>query len=105
MALDFAHTHPARIHRDDLLVETVEALLTLSDDLGLEATGAIARDLELELAVLARDGLLRGAVSGVAGVAPLGRMLLVAKMVCELGVHRALDERLGQLLEQAVLTE
>jgi hypothetical protein len=33
VGLDVAHRHPAPVHGDDLVVEAVEAALTLPDDL------------------------------------------------------------------------
>jgi hypothetical protein len=36
-ALDLTHCHPARIHRDDVLIEAFKALLSFSDQQGLKA--------------------------------------------------------------------
>jgi hypothetical protein len=41
--LDVAHRHPAGVHRDDLLVEAVEAPLVLRHDLRLERPLAVAQ--------------------------------------------------------------
>ena len=51
------------------------------------------------------DRLFARPVAGVAGVVALGRMRLVAEMLCHLALERVFDQPLGQLLENAALAE
>ena len=90
---------PARVEREDLVVEALEAPLALPDDLRLEAALAIPRRLDPHRPVLGRKRLRRRAVAGVAG--PAGRLLvrLVAEMLGQLRRHRPLHQPLGQLRE------
>ena len=50
---DFAHRHAARVHRYDLVIETLEAPLALLDDLRGEAGVAVAGHRDRHLAILA----------------------------------------------------
>ena len=98
--LDVARRQPARVEREDLVVEALEAPLALADDLRLEAAVAVPRRLDPDRPVLGRKRLRGRAVAGVAG--PAGRLLvrLVAEMLGQLGLHRPLHQPLGQLREQ-----
>jgi hypothetical protein len=57
VALDLPHRHAASVEAQDLVVETIEARLALGDQLWLETAGAIARDRNVDLAILGQDGL------------------------------------------------
>jgi hypothetical protein len=57
MALDLADRHAARIEAQNFVIETVEPGLPLGDELWLEASGAIARDGNLDLALFGQDRL------------------------------------------------
>ena len=74
------------------------------DQLRLEAAGAIARNRDIDLAILGQDRLRAGAVAAVAAAAAGRIALLVAEMLGQLGPKRTLDQRLLQLLEQPVLS-
>ena len=103
VALDLAHRHAARVEAQDLVVEAVEPGLALGDQLRLEAAGPVARDRDLDLAVLGQDRLRARPVAAVAAAAAGRVALLVAKMLGQLRTKRALDQRLLQLLEKPVL--
>ena len=85
--LDVARRQPARVEREDLVVEALEATLPLPDDLRLEAALPVTWRLDLDRAVLGRKRLRRRAVARVAGAA--GRLLvrLVAEMLTQLRRH------------------
>jgi hypothetical protein len=55
MALDFANAHAARIHRDDLLVETGKSPLIFGDQLRIEGRQSVARNFKLDLAGLGEN--------------------------------------------------
>ena len=100
MRLDIARRQPARVEREDLVVEALEAPLTLPDDLRLERPPPIAR----------RAGPQTGlcSVASVFAVEPL-RVLPAPpggswcgskpKMLSQLRRHRPLDQPLRQLRE------
>ena len=48
MAADLFVGHPARVHRDDLVVEAMPVRLALGDDLGFETRVAIPGHLDRE---------------------------------------------------------
>jgi len=99
---DLAHCHPARVHRQDLVVESVEVALVLGDQLRLEAPVPIARDLDRDLTLTRTHGLLGLAVAAIA--LSLGRRLtgLVAQVLRQLRAHRPVDQSPRQVLEKAV---
>src|SRR4051812_39028698 len=99
--LDVARREPARVEREDLVVEALETPPPLPDDLRLEAAPAIPRRLDPHRPVLGRKRLRRRTVAGVAGAAGRPLMGLVAEMLCQLRRHRPLHEPLGQLREYA----
>ena len=70
MSLDFPDGHAPGVHGYDLVVEALEAPLTLFDQLRLEGALAVAGDRYLHLAVLPFDFLLAVAV----------RVLLAARL-------------------------
>jgi len=57
VALDLPHRHAAGVEAQNLVVETVEVRLALGDQLRLEAAGPVARDRNLDLAILGQDRL------------------------------------------------
>jgi hypothetical protein len=99
--LDVAHRQPARVQRQDLVVESHKAALALAHDLRLKAAVAIPRGIDRHLPVLGDKRLGRRAVARVRR--PAGRLLvrLVAQMLGQLDAHRPLHQPLGQLGEQA----
>ncbi len=101
MAADLAHTHAARIHGDDLVVEVREAALVFGDQLRVKGAGPVPRDRQPHLRGAGQNRLLRDAVAAV-GVAfdPL-----FPKVLVELGVQNALRQRLLQLVNEPVLSE
>src|SRR6188474_1005866 len=101
MAADLAHTHAARIHGDDLVVEVREAALVFGDQLRVKGAGPVPRNRQPHLRGAGQNRLLRAAVAAV-GIA-FGP--LFPKMFVELGVQNALRQRLLQLLNKPVLAK
>jgi hypothetical protein len=104
VGLDVADAHPARVERDDLVVKAVEAALVLGHDLRFERPLPVARRADPHRPVLGMQRLGRRAVAAVPGPARRRMAALIAEVVGQLGVHRALDQPPGQLGEQAALT-
>ena len=102
MALDLAHRHAAGVEAQNLVVEAVKMRLALGDQLRLEAAGAVARDRDLDLAVIGQDRLAARAVAAVAAAAAGRIALLVAQVLGQLRPKRPLDQRLLQLFEKPV---
>ena len=92
-ALNLAHGHPARIERQDLVVEAGEAPLVLGDQPRLEGALAIARHVERERAVVGQDRLAARPVAMIRGVLRLGAAGRIAQMMRELAAQRPLDDR------------
>ena len=65
VAANLAHRHAARVHRDDLLVEVREATLILGNQLRIEGSRTIARDIQRHLRGPRQNRLLRAAVAPV----------------------------------------
>ena len=103
VALDLANRHAAPVEAQDLVVEAAEPPLALRDQLRLEAAGPVARDLDVDLAVLGQDRLRARAVAAVAAAAARRVALLVAQMRRQLRPERTLDQRLLQPFEQPVV--
>ena len=103
VGLDVADRHPAPVHRDDLLVEAVKTPLVLLDDLRLKRAGAVARRLDAHRPMLRVQRLRCRAVARVADAAGRRATALVAEVTGQLGVHRPLDQPLGQRLQQTAL--
>ena len=57
--VDLSHRHPARIHRDDLLIEAFEALLSFGDQQRLKTPAPIPRNLDLHRSVFSKYRLRR----------------------------------------------
>src|SRR5438045_8821851 len=65
MANNLTRAHAARVHRDDLVIETRKPALVLGDQLRIEAGLAVAWHLQLDLAGVGDDCLLAIAVAPV----------------------------------------
>jgi hypothetical protein len=102
MSFDLAAGHAARIHRDDLIVEAIEAGLPLLDQARLELRRTVAGYGNLKLPALAANRFPGLTVTGVAGVRPGGIVLFVAEMMGHLTLQRTLDYGFGELLQQPV---
>lgn len=66
MAPDLRHRHAAGVQAQDLVGKAIEPLLSLGDQLRLEAAGAVTRHRNLDLAVLSENCLRARAVVAVA---------------------------------------
>ena len=99
--LDVARRQPARVERQDLVVEALKAALALAHDLRLEAALAVSRGLDRHRPVLGRKRLRRRPVARVP--APAGRLLmaLIAQVLGQLGRHRALHQPAREIGQQA----
>jgi hypothetical protein len=82
MALDLAHRHAARVHRDDFVVEARKPSLIALDQLRIERAFAVARNAHVDLRSFRQNRLLRIAVAPVLG-ALRG---FVVEMIVKLGV-------------------
>src|ERR1700730_12633998 len=81
MSLDLARAHPPRVHRQDLVVETREASLSLAYDPRLETAVAIPRRYQIQFAKVALQLLLTLALARVATVLAPRIMLLVPQVL------------------------
>jgi hypothetical protein len=102
VSLDLAHRHPTAVHRDDPLVEAMKAALMLRHDLRFERTGPVTRLLDPHRPMLGMDRLRRHPVASVADPARRSPSTLVAEMIRQLGIHRSLNQPLGQPRKQPV---
>src|SRR5271165_2195562 len=99
MTLDFADAHTARIHRDDLLVETRKSPLIFGDQLRIEGRQSIARNFKLDLGGLGENRFSAIAIPAIRAAV----FLAVVEMMINLGVQGSFGKRLLQLVEQPVL--
>ena len=100
--LDLAHGEPARIQRDDLVVEAGEASLVFADQARLERAGAIARDLERQRPVVGQHRLPARAIAMIGRVLGLRPARRIAQMVRQLAAQRPLDDRLLEPADRRV---
>jgi len=100
---DVAHGHPARVQRDDHVVEAAGPADPFRDQPWLERPGPVPRHRQRDVADLGGHRLGRRAVARV-GRTPPGRIaLLIAQVLGELGLQPALEHRLDHLGEEATL--
>ena len=102
MALDLAGRHPARVERQDLVVEAVEAAGVLGHDPRLETRVAVAWQLDRDRPVDRPQRLTARAVTTI--VLLLGRLAArpIPEMLTQLSARSALDQPLPQLIDQAI---
>ena len=79
--------------------------LILFHQLRLETALAVAWNSDGQSPILPFQGLLAGAVAGIAGGVVHLAMLLMAQMVRHLGLQCAFHHSLGQLLQNAIFSE
>jgi hypothetical protein len=92
--LNLADCQPARVQRDDLVVEAREAPLVFAYQLRLERPLAIARDLNRDRPLVGEDGLPAGTIAMIAGELGFCRSGWVAEVVGQLAAQRPLNQRL-----------
>ena len=102
MSLYLAHGHATGIQRQDLVVEAVPTGLVLGNELWFEAAVPVARYLDGQFAKVALECLRALAVAGVANRVGDGIIFGMAKVRLHFGCQRTLNQRLGDLLEQAM---
>ena len=88
--------HPAGVEADDHLVEPAEPARALGHQPRGEATVAVARGGQLDVADLGRHRLRRRAVARVRERAASAVALLIAQMLGQLGLQPALERGLDQ---------
>ena len=100
VALDVARRHPARIERQDLIVEAIEAPRVLGHDPRLERRVAVPRQLDRERPIDRAQRLARPTVTPI-GLLP-GRLLTrrIAEMLTQLHTRSALDQPPPQPVDQ-----
>ena len=92
--LDLADRQPARVARDDFVIEASEPPLVFANQLRLERPLAIARDLNRQGPIVGEDRLAAGAVALIRGERGLGGAGWVAKVVGQLAAQRSLNQSL-----------
>src|SRR5207344_379719 len=93
MAADLADRHPARIHRDDLVVEIRKPTLVFGDQFGIERPGPIPRHRQCHLRSTGQNRLLRIAIAMIG----FALSAIAVQMLIELGVQNPLGQRPLQL--------
>src|SRR5947209_8527830 len=102
MRFDIPRAQAARVHRDDLVLEATPAPLVLRHDLRLEAPVSIPRHRDFHRSAVSLHRFPALAVAVVATPAAFRLPFLVAEMMAQLGIHRSLQQRLRQLLQQPI---
>jgi hypothetical protein len=98
--LDVTDRQAARVERDDLLVKAGEAALARGRDLRREAALAIPRRLDPDRPMLGLQRLGRRPVARVPGPARRRLAVVIAEMVGQLSVHRALHQPAREIRQQ-----
>ena len=96
---DFIGIRTARIHRDDLLVETRKSPLIFGDQLRIEGRQSIERNFKLDLGGLGENRFSAIAIPAIRAAV----FLAVVEMMINLGVQGSFGKRLLQLVEQPAL--
>src|SRR6266705_3057898 len=98
--LDLARGHPARVQREDLLVEAVERARVLGHNPRLERVVTITRQLDPDRPIDRPQRLLRQPVAPVRLTLERLATRRVAEMLLQLGAGRPLDQPLAQPIDQ-----
>ena len=96
MRRDLSRRHPARVQRDDLVVETREAPSILADQHRVKAPMTIARYRQLQFAGIRQNGLAAVTIAVIASFF----LRLRSQMMVHLGVEHPLRQTLLQLVNQ-----
>src|SRR3954469_4275514 len=99
--LDVACREPARVEREDLVIEPFKAALALAHELRFERARAVARGLDPHRPVLGGKRFRRRTVARVPGAARRLMMARVAEVLGQLGRHRPLHQPAGEIGQQA----
>jgi hypothetical protein len=103
VVLDVPHRHPARVQRDDDLVEPSRPPDPLGDQARLEGAGPVPRGRQSHVSDLGRQRLGHGAVTAI-GAPPARRVaLLVAEVLGQLGGQATLEHSLDHLGQESTL--
>src|SRR3546814_13585473 len=99
MTGNLSRAHAARVHRDDLVIETGEATLIFGDQLWIETARPIPRHFDLDPSPVGRHRLAAIAVPAV------GPLILLTKMVIHLRIEGPFGKSLLQAIEPPALAE
>lgn len=78
--------------------------MVLGDDLALKGASAVGWNLNGLGTKVAFEGLLGAPIAGVAGIVGDQLVFVVAQVLGQFGLQCSLNQGLGQLLQEAVLT-
>ena len=95
VSLNLPLCHPARVQRNNLLIEAVKARLVLLDQLRFKVRVAVTRNINLDLPAFTTHRLWRDPIARVAGVVTGSVMLLIAEMMGQLTIKGTFDESLS----------
>jgi hypothetical protein len=102
---DIACGHPARIQRDDLLVEPLQPGLPLAHNLRLETAGPIPRHRQVHRPDVGQQRFRCAAIAAVPGPPSGGIVFFIAEVPGHLLSQSALQHGLGDLRQQAIRAE
>src|SRR5207237_9214684 len=85
---------PARIERNDLVVEPGKAAFVFRDQSRLKTALAIARDVDRQRTIVGEHGLLARAVAMIAALLGLDAARRIAQMMRQLAAPGAFDDGL-----------
>lgn len=102
--MNLAHRHAPCVKRQNLVVKAAPAGLVLGDKLRLEHACAVAGNLNGQFVKVAFERFLAAPVASVARFVGDHLVLAVAQVAHQLGLQCPLNQSLGQLLHQTVLT-
>jgi hypothetical protein len=101
---DLLIRHPAGVHRDDPIIETIPMRLTLGDDPRIERRVAVPWHLDADVTQLGPQRLRGRPVVRVTRPPPNRIADFVTEMLGELGAAGGLDQPAEQLLQQTIRT-
>ena len=92
-ALNLADRHPARVEREDLVVEARQPPLVFGNETRLKSALAVAWYLDRERPVVGQDRFVARPVAMIGRIRWLGAAPRIAQMVRQLAAQGALDDR------------
>ncbi|SNT37153.1 hypothetical protein SAMN05421642_115137 [Rhodococcoides kyotonense] len=105
VVFDVADGHPARVQRDDHVVETADPSGAYGIQPRNEGAVAIAWNRQGHVADLTGDGLFAESVAGVGDSACSGIVFVVAEVFGEFGFQSAFEDRFDHLLQKPALAD
>ncbi len=95
---------PLRRQGDHQLIDPGQPPLPFGHDFRLETGITVPRHADLHRPGLSQHRLAAVAIAGITAIAARRVILLIAQMVVQLALQRALDHHLGELAQQPALT-